>query len=102
MIQIRYENVATGAKENSTNTMSDINAISDITLLNESIIPTQYGTLERNYLVLDGKYEFRKNNSLIPYISNSLSDDNGEFSSDIILTRIYDNNYSAPRNYIYV
>jgi len=99
MIEISYRNIPVGAKENSTNNFNNVNSISDISLLNEfDVEASKMGTMEKNYLALNGEFDFRDNDSIIPYISENISDENGEFTNDIVLTRTYDNVYSSPRN----
>lgn len=96
MIKLRYVNVPKGAKENSINEIADIQAFSNLDLLNQEVVSSKIATLERNYTLLDGTFEFKEDNSIVPYISLSQSDENGKFTNNLILTRLYNQKYSSP------
>lgn len=101
-ITATYENIPTGSMQNSTTTGTYAkNYSTNFVNFNDfksyrSV--SKYATLEENRNYLDGTFiNLPANPSGYGYISTLISDAFGNFSSNIVITRTYTNNYSAPR-----
>ena len=89
----KYANIR--AMETATFTFSDINNLSKTQQLYDNV-PTlsKYATSENSYTMLDGSYSYITNNSpnsyQIAYISSTVSDGTGSFSSSPTITCSWD------------
>lgn len=103
-ITATYENIPTGSMQNSTTTGTYAkNYSSNFVNFNDfktyRTIP-KYATLEHNRNLLDGTFiNVPSNPSGYGYCSSILTDSNGNFANNIVITRTYTNNYTAPRTY---
>lgn len=101
-ITATYENIPTGSMQNSTTTGTyALNYSSNFVNFNDfktyRSVP-KYATLEENRNLLDGTFiNLPSNPAGYGYISTIMSDDNGDFANDIVITRTYNYNYTAPR-----
>ena len=101
-ITATYENIPTGSMQNSTTTGTyALNYSSNFVNFNDfktyRSVP-KYATLEQNRNLLDGTFiNLPSNPQGYGYISTIMSDDNGDFANDIVITRTYNYNYTAPR-----
>ena len=97
--KIIYENKPYGATQNSINTPNDMQEFVNMEDIKQQLIIPKNATLENDLWQLDGSYiSFPDNPIGLGYMSESMSDEEGIFSEDIVLTRIYDNTYTSPRN----
>lgn len=101
-ITATYENIPYGSMQNSTTTGTDaLNYSTNFVNFNDfktyRAVP-KYATLETNRNLLDGTFINVPNNPIgYGYISTMISDANGDFAEDIVITRTYTNNYTSPR-----
>ena len=106
MVEVKatYENIPTGSMENSTTTGThalnySTNFVNFDDFKKYNNVP-KYATLEQGRNLLDGTFiNLPSNPSGYGYISNILTDENGDFAEDIVITRTYTINYTAPRTY---
>lgn len=97
-----YENIPYGSMQNSTTTGTyalnySTNFVKFSDFKNYLNVP-KYATLEQGRNKLDGTFiNLPANPSGYGYISTLISDSLGNFSDDIVITRTYTNNYTAPR-----
>ena len=97
--KIIYENKPHGATQNSLNTTNDMKPFVNMDEIKQGLNISKYATLENNYWKLDGTFSsFPDEPKNIGYISESLSDENGNFDKEISITRTYDSTYTSPRN----
>lgn len=97
-----YENIPANIMMNSTTTANNVLNYSthfvDFDDFKTYRTVPKYATLEEGRNLLDGTF---KNLPADPvgygYISTLISDENGDFSSDIVITRTYSQNYTSPR-----
>ncbi|MBR4266491.1 MAG: hypothetical protein IKQ46_10605 [Bacteroidales bacterium] len=88
--------VNTRAMETATITFSDINSVSRPSQLFDNVIDlSNYATSENSYTMLNGEWMYLPNNNSgdyqVAYISNSISDNDGEFSSSPTITYTWSN-----------
>lgn len=96
--KIVYRNIPYGAKENCITTATSKQPFVDMEDLKRDFEVPNYATLEKNRWALNGNFlVFPDTPQNIKYISELMSDENGYFNEDIILTRTYSNNYTSPR-----
>lgn len=101
-LKVIYKDIAPGAKEdideltvtNENTTFSDTDE-----LVSETITQKNYATLEQDFWKLDGTFYALSGNE-IPYISTLASSDTAinnhyEFTSPIVITRVFNNKYSS-------
>lgn len=99
-----YENIPTGSMQNSTTTANNKMSYSQ-DFVNMNDFKTQrsvpkYATLEQGRNKLDGTFiNLPSNPHGYGYLSTLMSNDSGNFSSNIVITRTYTLNYTAPRTY---
>ena len=98
-LKVVYENKPVGVEGNVTNTASEMQEFVDLEELDRANDIAHYGTLEGN------NWPLRDDVLILPddletidmgYISNQLSDSNGEFTSPIVITRTYNGSFTAP------
>jgi len=97
-----YENIPTGSMANSTTIANNfIQYTQDFVNFNDFkkyLNVPKYATLEQGRNKLDGTFiNLPDNPKEYGYLSTLMSDSNGDFSSDIVITRTYTINYTAPR-----
>lgn len=97
MISIRYRDVPIGALENQTITFNNKQPwVNENDLKNEIIQVDKYGTLEQDFYLLDGTYkDFPNEPTNMEYMSEEMSDANGNFAQPIVMTRTFTNRYSS-------
>lgn len=99
-----YENIPTGSMENSTTTGTyALNYSTNFVNFNDfktyRNVP-KYATLEEGRNLLDNSFiNVPDNPSGYGYCSSIITDSNGDFSENIVITRTYTINYTAPRTY---
>lgn len=97
-----YENIPTGSMQNSTTTGTNAlnystNFVNFADFKTYRSVP-KYATVETDRNLLDGTFiNVPSNPSGYGYISTLITDSNGDFSSNIVITRTYTQNYTAPR-----
>lgn len=97
MLKIVYENIAPGSMQGSTTDSNNKQNFINMNDLKNDRVVSKYATLEYNFWKLDGTFEnFPDTPKGLGYMSNIMSDENGNFSNDIIITRTYDSTYTAP------
>lgn len=104
-ITATYENIPTGSMQNSTTTGTYAkNYSANFVNFNDFKTyrtVTKYATLEQNRNLLDGTFvNVPANPSGYGYCSSILTDSSGNFANNIVITRTYTNNYTAPRTFI--
>lgn len=103
-ITATYENIPTGSMQNSTTTATyPLNYSANFVNFNDfktyRTVPN-YATLEQDRNLLDGTFvNVPDNPSGYGYCSSIVTDANGDFANNIVITRTYTNNYTAPRTY---
>ena len=101
-ITATYENIPTGSMQNSTTTGTyALNYSTGFVNFNDfktyRTVP-KYATLETDRCLLDGTFiNLPTNPQGYGYISTIMTDENGDFSDNIVITRTYSQNYTAPR-----
>lgn len=101
-IKATYENIPTGSMANSTTTASEqLNYSAHFVDMNDfktyRSVP-KYATLEPDRCLLDGTFINLPEDPVgYGYISTQMSQNDKTFASDIVITRTYAYNYSAPR-----
>lgn len=101
-ITATYENIPTGSMQNSTTTGTyaknySTNFVNFNDFKTYRTVP-KYATLEQDRNLLDGTFiNLPANPSGYGYLSTLISDENGDFSNNIVITRTYTNNYTSPR-----
>ena len=101
-ITATYENIPIGSMANSTTTASNYKSYSaDFVNFNDFkkyLNVPKYATLEEGRNKLDGTFiNLPANPKGYGYLSTLITDNNGNFSTDIVITRTYTINYTAPR-----
>ena len=97
--KIVYINKPTGARENSINTVNDMQSFVNMEEIKEDVPRPKNATFENDQWLLDGTFEAFPDNPVgLGYISEIISNENGYFEKDIVLTRTYDNSYTSPRD----
>lgn len=101
-ITATYENIPAGSMQNSTTTGTyaknySTNFVNFNDFKTYRTVP-KYATLEEGRNLLDGTFINLPNDPVgYGYLSTLISDENGDFSNDIVITRTYTNNYTSPR-----
>lgn len=96
-LKVVYENIPTGSMEGSTTEAEYKQPFVNMNDFKTNRVVSKYATLENNFWVLDGTFKnFPDNPQGLGYISTIMSDENGEFSIPIVITRSYNGNYTAP------
>jgi hypothetical protein len=101
-ITATYENIPTGSMQNSTTTGTyaknySTNFVNFNDFKTYRTVP-KYATLEQDRNLLDGTFvNVPANPSGYGYCSSIMTDANGDFANNIVITRTYTNNYTAPR-----
>lgn len=101
-ITATYENIPTGSMANSTTTGTyPLNYSTHFVNFNDfktlGTVP-KYATLEQGRNLLDGTFINLPADPVgYGYISTIMTDSNGDFANDIVITRTYAYNYTAPR-----
>lgn len=101
-IKATYENIPANIMQNSTTTANDAQNYSN-NFVNFDDFKTyrtvpKYATLEEGRNLLDGTFiNLPADPKGYGYISTLISDSNGDFSNDIVITRNYTQNYTSPR-----
>lgn len=99
-LRIEYTNVPAGSMENSTTTINYPQDFVNFDDFHTQRNVPKYATLEEGRNILDGTFlNFPSNPEGYGYLSTIMSDENGDFEDDIVITRTYSNNYTAPRTY---
>jgi len=99
MIKVVYENIPQGIMEDCLTSITDPKSFVDFNDFKSLRQVAQYATLEHNFWKLNGDFfNFPDTPSGLGYISSVISDENGSFINDIVITRIYGQNYTSPRN----
>lgn len=97
MLKVVYENIPTGSMQGSITDANYKQAFLNMNDFKSERQVPKYATLEKNFWLLDGSFEnFPDMPTGLGYISKITSDENGNFADEIIITRIYDANYTAP------
>ena len=104
MVEIKatYENIPYGSMENSTTTGTyalnySTNFVNFDDFKRQRTVP-KYATLEQGRNLLDGTFINLPSDPVgYGYISSIITDENGDFEDDIVITRTYTVNYTAPR-----
>lgn len=100
MVEIKatYDNIPAGAMAGCTTTGTNAQPFVDFDDFKSQNLARKYATLEYKRWKLDGTFlNFPDNPQNIGYISNILSDENGDFADAIVITRTYDASYRSPR-----
>ena len=101
-IKATYENIPAGIMANSTTTASDkynysTNFVNLADFKTYRNVP-KYATLEQGRNKLDGTFINLPDDPVgYGYLSSLMTDQNSNFSSDIVITRTYTLNYTSPR-----
>lgn len=101
-ITATYENIPTGSMQNSTTTGTyaknySTHFVNFADFKTYRSVP-KYATLEQGRNLLDGTFINLPADPVgYGYISTIMSDSAGNFEDDIVITRTYTNNYTAPR-----
>lgn len=99
-----YENIPTGSMRNSTTSGTyaknySTNFVNFNDFKTYRTVP-KYATLEQGRNKLDGTFiNLPSDPQGYGYLSTLISDDEGNFSDNIVITRTYTINYSAPRTF---
>ena len=97
-----YENIPTGSMQNSTTTATNYitysaNFVNFADFKTYRSVP-KYATLEQGRNKLDGTFvNLPSNPKGYGYLSTLITDSNGDFAENIVITRTYTINYTAPR-----
>lgn len=101
-IMATYENIPTGSMQNSTTTGTNaLNYSTNFVNFNDfktyRSVP-KYATLEQGRNLLDGTFiNVPDNPSGYGYASTIATDSRSNFTSNIVITRTYTQNYTSPR-----
>ena len=99
-IKVVYENKAVGVTGNVTNTASDMQDFVDLTQLDDpNVVIKNYGTLEgNNWLLKDDVLILPDDLTSVGMglWSTQMSNDDGSFDTPIVVTRTYNNTFTAP------
>lgn len=99
MVRVVYENIPQGIMTDCETDITDPKSFVDFNDFQVIRQVNQYATLEHNFWKLNGEFEnFPDTPTGLGYISSVISDENGEFTNDIVITRTYGQNYTTPRN----
>ena len=96
---ISFKIIDVTAKEDATFASLDKQSFSDLTDLKKlDIAPVKYGTLEKDYFLLDGTFILMPDDLTgdeFGFWSQSLSDENGDFNSPVVLEVSFTENHSS-------
>jgi hypothetical protein len=96
---ISFKIIDVTAKEDSTPSTSDKQSFVDLNQLKTKEITTKkFGTLEKDYFLLDGTYELFPDvpeNEEFGFWSQSMSDEEGAFESPVVLDIDFSSNHSS-------
>lgn len=96
-IKIAYENMPSGVLENSTTTATYPQTFVNFNDFKTNRVVPKYATLEQGRNKLDGTFLNMPNNPTgYGYLSTILTDENGDFANNIVITRTYSQNYTSP------
>lgn len=101
-ITATYENIPAGSMQNSTTTGTyALNYSAGFVNFNDfktyRSVP-KYATLEEGRNKLDGTFINLPSNPIgYGYLSTLITDENGDFEHDVVITRTYSLNYTSPR-----
>lgn len=97
MVKIIYNDIAVGAKADFTPSITDKYAASDLTLLKRNGVEfPHYATLERDQTILDGSQTIQPDSgAVIALWSNSLSGEDGSFSTAPVITMTASGQYTS-------
>lgn len=98
-IKIQYENIPRGIMAGSTTTGNDPQSIVNFDDFKTIRNVPKYATLEQGRNLLDGSFINVPANTNYGYVSSIITDSNGDFAEDIIITRTYNMNYSSAGIY---
>ena len=98
-----YENIPTFSMEKSTTTANNYQTYStDFVNFNDFkqyLNVPKYATLEQGRNLLDSSFiNLPDNPKGYGYISSIMTDSNGDFASNIVITRTYEVNITSPRS----
>ena len=94
--EVIYDLKDTTALEDSTPSTLNNQAFADENLLKKNMIFPNYGTLEQDYFRLDGSMpEFPDEPDGIPFWTSGLSDENGLFTENPVLTILFTENHTS-------
>lgn len=101
-IKATYENIPTGSMQNSTTTgtypLNYSTHFVDFDDFKTYRNVPKYATLEEGRNLLDGTFINLPSDPVgYGYISTIMTDANCDFADNIVITRTYANNYTAPR-----
>ncbi len=97
MLKVVYKNIPTGVMQGSVTDANYKQAFLNMNDFKTERRVSKYATLEKNFWLLDGTFEnFPDVLTGLGYMSNIMSDEKGNFSNAIVITRVYDANYTAP------
>lgn len=98
-IKLTYENIPLGSMEGSTTTGNYAQSFVNFNDLKTQRNVPKYATLEEGRNILDGTFlNFPDNPTGLGYMSTLMSRGNNKaFTNSIVITRTYDQNYTAPR-----
>ncbi len=99
-IKITYKDIDPTAKSDSTVTTTNKQSFVNLNELkeDEGVRVNKYATLEDNYWILDESFlEFPDviGNNKMGYVSSSMSDEDGDFSTPVVLTRTFTQNHTS-------
>lgn len=93
-----YENIPIGSREGSTTNITYADAFVNFNDFKSKNNVPKYATLEQGRNKLDGTFiNFPENPQGYGYLSTIITDENGDFEDDIVITRTYNMNYTSPR-----
>lgn len=97
MTEIIYRDVPLGILEDSTIEFNNKQSFVNVNELKDEVIEVEkYGTLEQDFYLLDGTFKtFPDSPSNMEYMSEEMSDEEGNFQMPITMTRTFTNRYSA-------
>lgn len=99
-LKLTYDNIPLGSMEGSTTTGTYAQSFVNFEDFKTQRNVPKYATLEEGRNLLDGTFlNFPDEPSGIGYMSTLMSDNNLRFSNNIVITRTYNQNYTAPRTY---
>lgn len=93
---VEYDLLDTSALEDASEVTDSNSSFADLSLIKDDIPPSDYGTLEHNFFVLDGsKEEFPDSPDDLAYFSSLQSGEDGYFSAPQKITINFDENHTS-------